>query len=52
MIIENVIYINSIEVIAYTTVNPKTSHIFLATMNDKVSEIDTKEQKQGNSLLE
>lgn len=52
MIIENLLYINSIEVIAYTTVNPKTSHIFLATMNDKVNEFDSKSQAKSDSLLE
>ena len=47
------LYINSVEVIAFTTINPKTSHVFLSTMNNKVKDVgDSSGKVKSDSLLE
>lgn len=52
MIIENILYINSIEVIIYTTVNPKTSDVFVSTINNKGGEAEQGTKSSNSSLLE
>lgn len=52
MIIENILYINSIEVIVYTTVNPKTSDVFVSTINNKGGEAEQGTKSSNSSLLE
>ena len=52
MIIENILYINSIEVIVYTTVNPKTSDVFVSMINNKGVEGESSKKASNSSLLE
>lgn len=48
ILIENVIYITSLDIIIFTTTNPKTSTIYLAQLKEKT----TKKTSKEGSLLE
>ena len=49
LVIENVVYIDSIDVIAYTTVCPKTSMIFVAKLSDQKQKMSKKARNRAKN---